>query len=168
MAGVSTAEISEYEDIGFIVLKKRIDPILVRSARDAVAKRAGEARKTMANDKIHVSIYGAKSWPSECQILFEAVEINSLIGVYQSNKIEGRGPREAVFFTIPLDENVLESGVNMPGYYKRSYIDGIATDQAREGLKLEEGDVLVSNGGTGMKNEGEGGTVFMLIKHFWA
>jgi len=55
----------------------------------------------------------------------------------------------------------------MPGYYEGSHIDGSPAERTKEGLTLEEGDVLVWNGKTVMENSSERGAGFMLIKHFW-
>ncbi|KAH0559357.1 hypothetical protein GP486_004125 [Trichoglossum hirsutum] len=179
MASISAAEKSEYETAGFVVLRERIDPQLIREVRDAVAERVEEARKTKLEDKIFKRVCEEKNWPTECQTLYGAIEksvppaqfcplgsklrIYSLIGVYQPNRIEGRGAPNAIFFTTQLDGEIFD----MPVYYKGSYINGIPVKQTKESLRLGEGDILVWNGGTVMENEGKGGGSFMLIKHSW-
>ena len=75
MTGVSAAEISEYETIGFVVLRKRVDPVLVQKARDAVTKKVQDTRKTVREDRIFVTVCEEKDWPSQCQTLYEAIEV---------------------------------------------------------------------------------------------
>jgi hypothetical protein len=73
---LSDAELSEYKDIGFVVLKKRVDPVLVRAARIAVAKKVQDACKTWRNDTIFETVYENTNWPSECETLYRAVEVS--------------------------------------------------------------------------------------------
>jgi hypothetical protein len=74
MAEISDAEISEYETTGFVVLKKRVDPVLVREARGTVAEKVQETCRTWRNDRIFVTVCENPNWPPECQTLYEAVE----------------------------------------------------------------------------------------------
>jgi len=55
----------------------------------------------------------------------------------------------------------------MPSYYERSYIEGSPIGRIREGLAVEEGDILVWNGMTMMENADAQSGGFMLIKHIW-
>ena len=77
MTEISTAELSEYEDIGFVVLKKRVDPLLVRAARAAVAKKVQDACKAWRDDTIYETMYNSTNWPPECETLYRAVEVSS-------------------------------------------------------------------------------------------
>jgi hypothetical protein len=74
MAEISAAELSKYQDIGFVVLKKRVDPVLVQGARGAIAEKLQETCKTWRSDRVYVTVYESMDWPSECQTLCEAIE----------------------------------------------------------------------------------------------
>lgn len=74
-AKITTAEISEYEKSGFVVLRQRIDRTLVKEARVAVALGMDEARKINMENNAFITAYEDKNWPSECQALFEAIEV---------------------------------------------------------------------------------------------
>ncbi|KAI9773389.1 MAG: hypothetical protein M1840_007604 [Geoglossum simile] len=184
MTGTSVTEISEYKTAGFVVLKKRIDHTLVRTAREAVAKEIEAARKSVKGKVPFATVSEDKDWPHECKILFEAVEnsvppesfcplgvkirVLSRVGVYQpTNEVGGRASWKSVFYTIPLDVGALVSGVNMPSYYEGSYVEGSPIERIRESLTIEEGDILVWNGRTIMKNADAQSGGFMLIKHYW-
>ncbi|KAH0545331.1 hypothetical protein FGG08_000630 [Glutinoglossum americanum] len=182
MAEISAAEISEYETTGFVVLRKRVDPILVQKARDAITGRVQDARKNGTEDRLFVTVYEGGDWPPECKTLYDAVEksvppasfspkgsklrIGSLVGVYQPNDVEGRGPPKTFFYKVGLYERDLQSTINMPEYYERSHIDG-PLKSAGDKLKIEEGDILVWQGRTGMKNVNKEGAAFMLISYSW-
>src|SRR5437773_5690666 len=75
MTEISTDEISEYENIGFVVLRKRIDHTLVQKARDAIAMRIEDTRKTVKENSIFATVCEDKNWPSECQALFDVIEV---------------------------------------------------------------------------------------------
>ncbi|KAI9765336.1 MAG: hypothetical protein M1839_005521 [Geoglossum umbratile] len=103
MTDIPAAEISEYENVGFVVLRGRVDRVLVQKARDAITEKVKEAQETPMDNMIFATIYWRGDWPPECQTLCEAVEKSvspmpfsppgsilqtvSQIGVYQSNKL---------------------------------------------------------------------------------
>ena len=75
MAGISAAETSEFSTIGFIVLRKQIDISLVRRARDAIAREIEDMHKTAKGNAVFATVSDDKNWPSDCQTLFEAIEV---------------------------------------------------------------------------------------------
>jgi hypothetical protein len=66
MAEISAAELFQYKDIGFVVLRKRVDGTLVQKARDAVAVGIEDTRKTIKENSIFTTVCEDKNWPSEC------------------------------------------------------------------------------------------------------
>ena len=96
------------------------------------------------------------------------IQIASRIGVYRpTNQAGGRAARNAVFYTISLDVGALVSGANMPSYYQGSYVEDSPIRPIREGLTVEEGDILIWNGMTVTENADTQSGGFMLIKHYW-
>lgn len=94
--------------------------------------------------------------------------VDSLIGIYQPNKLKGRGPEKSYFYTVGLDETVGTHN-GMPEYIQGSHeihdqkvLNSLPRPQ--EPLRLEEGDVLVWNGETAFESLGKGDSSFMLIK----
>ena len=75
MTEISATEVSEYETIGFVILRKRVDPTLVRKAREAVVERVRDTCKTVREDRIFVTVYEETNWPPECQTLYEVIEV---------------------------------------------------------------------------------------------
>jgi len=75
MTEISTAEISEYENNGFVVLRKRIDHLHIQKARDVVTTKIEDTRKTNKEGSFFATVCEDKNWPSECQALFDIIEV---------------------------------------------------------------------------------------------
>ncbi|KAI9773380.1 MAG: hypothetical protein M1840_007595 [Geoglossum simile] len=86
MTKTSATEISEYQTVGFVVLRKRIDHTLVRMARITVAERMEAMRKTEKGNDVFATVYEDKDWPHECKTLFEAIESRPHHFVRQTQK----------------------------------------------------------------------------------
>ncbi len=106
--------------------------------------------------------------PFETYLPSDSYRVDSLIGVYQPNKLTGWGPAKTYFYTIGLDETIgTDNG--MPEYIQGSH--GVRDEETLNSLprpehplRLEEGDVLVWNGETAFESLGTGSSRFMLIK----
>ena len=47
----------------------------MRRARDAIAREIEDTRKTAKGNAVFATVSDDKNWPSDCQTLFEAIEV---------------------------------------------------------------------------------------------
>ena len=50
----------------------------MRRARDAIAREIEDTHKTAKGNAVFATVSDDKNWPSDCQTLFEAIEVGYL------------------------------------------------------------------------------------------
>jgi len=171
-------------ETSYIILRKQVNPELVQRARKALSETLEEKRRSVEKETIFVNIFESyEDWPEACKLLLVEIKralpfekyvpstsyrVDTTIGIYQPNKLTGRGPANAYFYTIGIDETVGTHN-GMPEYiqgshnvYDKKVLNSLP--RPKDPLCLKEGDVLVWKGETAFECSGTGNSSFMLIK----